>query len=92
MKKHSRLHVQRLKLKPFDYFMLLGTAVSLVFLLFTFATYTDSAKTRQTELVQTALENMAVNQKKQFDNFSFIGDSWRGSYIFYKWTRTQTTP
>ena len=69
MKKHSRLHVQRLKLKPFDYFMLLGTAVSLVFLLFTFATYTDSAKTRQTELVQTALENMAVNQKKQFDNY-----------------------
>ena len=31
-------------------------------------------------------------RKKQFGNFSFIGDSWRGSYIFYKWTRTQTTP
>lgn len=69
MKKHSRLHVQRLKLKPFDYFMLLGTTVSLVFLLFTFATYTDRAKTRQTELVQTVLENLSVNQKKHFDNY-----------------------
>lgn len=69
MKKHSSLHVHRLKLKTSDYFMLVGVMLSLVFIMVAFTMYTRRAQVQQTELVQSVMENMAKNQRNQFDNY-----------------------
>lgn len=69
MMKHSSLRVQRLKLKKSDYFMLVMVMLSLVFIMVAFAMYTNRAQEQQTELVQTVMENMAKNQRNQFENY-----------------------
>ena len=68
-RKHRRLRVHRLKLKPLDYIMLVGVAISISFLMIAFAMYTESAKSNQIELVQVVMEKMAANQKQQFESF-----------------------
>lgn len=69
MKKHSRLRVQRLKLKPLDYVMLIGAVISICFVMISFTMYTESAKSKQVELVSVVMEKMAANQKQQFDTY-----------------------
>ena len=69
MKKHSSLHVHRLKLKISDYIMLIVAMLSLIFIMMAFTMYTNRAQVQQTELVQSVMENMAKNQRNQFDNY-----------------------
>ncbi|MBQ8278252.1 MAG: GGDEF domain-containing protein [Roseburia sp.] len=68
-RKHRSLHVQRLKLKISDYCMLGGVFLSLILLMVAFHMYTNRAQLNQTQLVQSVMENMAINQRNQFDNY-----------------------
>jgi len=69
MKKHGSLRVQRLKLKLFDYVILGLVIFSMFFLVLVFGRYVKEARTEQKELIYSTMENMAENQRTQFENF-----------------------
>ena len=69
MGKHRNLRVQRLKLKTFDYIMLGGVLLSMLFLVIWFGRYASRASEEQKELVYHTMENMAENQRTQFETF-----------------------
>ncbi|MBQ8519575.1 MAG: GGDEF domain-containing protein [Agathobacter sp.] len=67
-KNQNRLQVRRLKLKPLDYFMLIGATVSIIMLLVGLSTYMENAKTSQLNLIQEVMTNEAHNLKIQFED------------------------
>ena len=48
---------------------MIGIVISITVLMASFTTYTENAKTKQIELVLEVMEQMASNQREQFDNF-----------------------
>lgn len=67
-RKHRKLRVSRLKLKPMECITMIGIVISITVLMVSFTTYTENAKTKQIELVLEVMEQMAYNQREQFNN------------------------
>lgn len=61
--------VQKLKLKPLDYCVLILACVAVLFLMIEIAIYTNKMQKNQIDFVQLVMEKMSINQKTQFEHY-----------------------
>ena len=68
-RKGKRLEVHKLKLNPWDYWLVFGVSILILLVMFMFNVYTSNAKKGQVELVKDVMHKMAENQKEQFEDY-----------------------
>ena len=67
--KNKKQHLQIEKLKKWDYYMLFGISVMILFIIGVREFYTNNTKKNQIDLIYSVMEQNAENQKNQFEKY-----------------------